>query len=229
MGSRSTASLPPNLQVSPFGVFPKSHTPGQWRLILDLSHPEGEIVNEGISIQWSSLTYVSIDHVVQAVVRLGQGTMMAQLDIRKAYQIIPVHPQDRVLLGMWWRNQEFVDCVLPFGLCSAPKIFNVVADTLQWMVCQQGVEWIYHYLDDFVCLGTPKSEECHWALAVLLSVCSELQIPVAREKTEGPSTTLLVLGIECDTITMQINWHNCSKQLATGWGERLAQNRSCTH
>ena len=28
-----------NLQVSPFGVIPKQHAPGQWRLIVDLSHP----------------------------------------------------------------------------------------------------------------------------------------------------------------------------------------------
>lgn len=53
----------------------------------------------------------------------------------------------------------------------------------------------------FVCLGGPKSEECHQALAVLLSVCSESQILVAQEKTEGP---LVVLVIEVDTMTMQL-------------------------
>lgn len=67
---------------------------------------------------------MSIDHVVQAVVRLDQGTMMAKSDTQKAYCIIPVHPQDRVLLGMWWGDQDFVDCVLPFGLRSVPKTFN---------------------------------------------------------------------------------------------------------
>ena len=55
----------------------------------------------------------------------------------------------------------------------------MVANALQWVVRQQGVEWIYHYLVDFVCLGALKLEECHRALAVLLSVCSELQIHVA--------------------------------------------------
>ena len=42
----------------------------------------------------------------------------------------------------------------------------------------------------------PKSEQYHGALAVLLSVCSELQILVTQEKTEGPSTTLAVFGID---------------------------------
>ncbi len=34
--------------VSRFGVLPKSSQPGKWRLIVDLSHPEGVCVNESI-------------------------------------------------------------------------------------------------------------------------------------------------------------------------------------
>ena len=119
------------LQISPFGVIPKGHTPRKWRLIIDLSHPEGGSVNDGISSQWSSLAYVSIDHVVQAILRLGQGTQLAKIDIRSAYRLIPVHPHDRLLLGMRWRGQDYIDAVLPFGLWSAPKIFNAVADSLR--------------------------------------------------------------------------------------------------
>ena len=37
----------PQLHVSPF-VIPKSHQPGKWRLILDLSSPHGQRVNDGI-------------------------------------------------------------------------------------------------------------------------------------------------------------------------------------
>ena len=31
------------VQISPFGVIPKSHQPGKWRLILDLSSPKGGV------------------------------------------------------------------------------------------------------------------------------------------------------------------------------------------
>ena len=47
------------VQVSPFGVIPKNHQPGKWRLILDLSSPRGRSVNEGISSQLCSLLYSS--------------------------------------------------------------------------------------------------------------------------------------------------------------------------
>ena len=67
----------PGLQISPFGVIPKGHILGKWRLIVDLSHHEGRSVNDGISKEQSSLAYVSVDHIVQVILRLGRGTQMA--------------------------------------------------------------------------------------------------------------------------------------------------------
>ena len=48
-----------------------------------------------------------------------------------------------------------MDNVLPFGLRSTPKIFNAVADALEWLISKEGVECNYHYLDDFTILGLP--------------------------------------------------------------------------
>ncbi len=36
------------VQISRFGVIPKSNQPGKWRLVLDLSSPDGASVNDGI-------------------------------------------------------------------------------------------------------------------------------------------------------------------------------------
>ena len=49
---------------------------------------------------------------------------MAKVDIKNAYRLLPVHPEDRLLLGMEWQGQVYVDTALPFGLRSAPKIFT---------------------------------------------------------------------------------------------------------
>ena len=53
-----------------------------------------------------------------------------------------------------------MDKSLPFGLRSAPLIFSVVADVLDWITEQRGVSFIDHYIDDFVTLGAPLSMEC---------------------------------------------------------------------
>lgn len=51
---------------------------------------------------------------------------MAKVEIKQAYRIIPVHPDDRHLLGAQWQGEVLLDKVLPFGLRSAPIIFTAV-------------------------------------------------------------------------------------------------------
>ena len=68
----------PHVQVSPFGVIPKSE-PGKWRLILDLSSPQGQSVNDGISKELCSLSYVSVDDVATKVVGAGRGALRRNL------------------------------------------------------------------------------------------------------------------------------------------------------
>ena len=193
-----------NLQVSPFGVIPKQHAPGQWRLIVDLSHPEGYSVNDGIDSRLSSLSYVSVDNLTEVVVQLGRAAQLAKMDIKSAYRVVPVYPEDRLLLGVAWREQVYVDSVLPFGLLSAPKIFNAVADALQWVMLSKGVTFIFHYLDDFVTVGAPHSQECEQRNKTKLATCEQLGFPVALAKCEGPTTCLSFLGIEVDTASMQL-------------------------
>ena len=45
---------------------------------------------------------------------------------------LSVHPEDRSLLGISWQVKFYVDRKLPFGLRSAPKIFNSITDALEW-------------------------------------------------------------------------------------------------
>lgn len=51
----------------------------------------------------------------------GVGAVMAKVDKKHAYQSIPLHHDDRVLMGMLWDGGLFIDTALPFGLRSAPK------------------------------------------------------------------------------------------------------------
>ena len=111
------------VQISPFGVIPKSHQPGKWHLIVDLSSPHGVSVNDGIDKQLSSLSYSRIDDAARRVLQTGTGTLWAKLDLQRAYRVIPVHGNDRHLLGMRWNGRVCLDTALPFGLRSAPKIF----------------------------------------------------------------------------------------------------------
>ena len=87
-------------------------------------------------------------------------SLLAKVDIEHAYRNIPIHPQDRHLLGMRWNNILYIDTVLPFGLRSAPKLFNAIADTLEWILLSRGVTHLHHYLDDVLTMGPKESDEC---------------------------------------------------------------------
>ena len=139
--------------------------PGQWHLIVDLSSPQGANVNDRISSKWDSLAYVSVDQIVDTVLQLGQGSQLAKMDMKNAFRIIPDHPDDGLLLGMQWSGRIYADCVLPFGLRSA------VADALQWCLRHKGIEFIYHYLDDFLCIGHRGKNTCKGSLDTMMQVC----------------------------------------------------------
>ena len=133
----------PIVQCSPMGLVPKGSS-GKWRLIVDLSSPEGSSVNDGIDPTLCSLEYVTVDVVAKVAVQLGKGAFLSKVDIRSAYRTIPVHHDDRFLLGMCWEGRLFVDTVLPFGLRSAPKIFTAVADAVEWIARANGVGHLFH-------------------------------------------------------------------------------------
>ena len=99
------------------------------------------------------------------------------------------------MLGMVWDGMLFVDITLLFGLRSAPKIFNALANVVEWIAQQRGVRCIPHYLDDFLVMGSPDTYECQEAVHTLTGV---LGLPLAEDKLEGPATKLTFLGFEID-------------------------------
>ena len=152
----------PDVVVSRFGVIPKGGQVGRWRLIVDLSHPERRSVNDGISTNWCSLKYMRVEDVAERLLQLGLGAQMAKMDVKSAYRIVPVRPADGHILAMQWDDQIFVEAALSFGLRSAPKIFNALADTIEWMARKHRVIDVWHYLDDFIVCGRPGSIPQLW-------------------------------------------------------------------
>ena len=117
------------------------------------------------------------------------------------YRTIAVHPDDHYLLGMKWRGQFFVDLALPFGLCSALYIFTSVADMVEWILRNKyRVADLMHYLDDFITACPADSLHCAQNLQTSLAVCRSLGLPLHPDKCIGPSTRLVVLGIELDSL-----------------------------
>ena len=110
-----------NFQVSPIGLVPKKNS-DKFRTIFHLSFPKSgtTTINSSVSKENFSLQYVTIDNAIEGIKRFGQG----------CFQLIPVHPEDYELLGMFWNCKYYYDKALPFELRSAPYLFNYIFLTL---------------------------------------------------------------------------------------------------
>jgi len=147
-----------------------------------------------------SLSYTSVDKLAKAAQRLSPGALLAKVNIKLAYRLVPVHPDNRPLLGVMWKGVYYIDAILPFGLRSAPKIFTAVADALEWCVHRWGVRGIDHYLDDFIIVAPPTLDQCERYLVTLEDECEVLGIKLAPEKSTHRRPICLSSVIIIDTV-----------------------------
>ena len=177
----------PDFRSSPIGIVPKK-TPNEVCLIQHLSYPSGFSVNDNIPEDCSTVHYATINQSVKIVQRLGVGCFMAKTDIKSAFRIIPIHPQDYSLLGLKWADKYHFDRCLLMGCSSAFSLQKLRASAA------------LHILDDFLFVA-PSAEKCEADLANFLHLCNYHGVPIAHEKTVQPRTTLEFAGITLDSIS----------------------------
>ena len=125
-------------------------------MIVDLSSPMNHRGNDGISRELSLISYATVGGAIECMLQLGTGTELVKFDLKNAYRILPVHPQDHHLLAITCEGETHIDCALPFGLRSAPKVFLAVAGMVAWALhCSRLCHQI-HYFDDFLFVGAPN-------------------------------------------------------------------------
>ena len=156
-----------------------------------------------------SLQYITIDNAIAAIQKFGPGYYMGKTDIESAFWLIPVHPNDWELLGMFWNGQYYFDKVLPFGLRSAPYIFNQLSDAIEWILLNKcSISFVCHILDDFFiveppCYTPPLDSLCQASFSSMIFTFKNLNIPISAAKTEGPSQIIQFMGIILDSGKME--------------------------
>lgn len=191
--------LPPFIS-SPLGLVPKSD--GGWRRIHDLSYPRGRSVNDGIPDDFGALEYASLDDAISALLLMGTGAILVKRDLSDAFRHVPVASSDFWLLGFFCDGLYWIDRFLPFGLRTAPFLFDLFAKGLHWiLIAVLGWAIILHYLDDFFAVLPPGAdhkrygEEFDW-------LCDDLGLTVNTKKSSA-GTTAEFLGIELDSLAME--------------------------
>ncbi|KAJ3455228.1 hypothetical protein MRS44_013828 [Fusarium solani] len=189
--------------ISPLGLVPKQD--GGWRRIHDLSWPPDRGVNQGIPDSWSTIEYMNIDDIYDQVVQAGPGCTIIKRDIKDAFRIVPVAEDNQHLLAFRWNDSTYVECCLPFGLATAPFLFNLFAEALHWILqCLLPAFYMNHYLDDFIAITrSPSVSDPAGAFDEVYNIVTDrLGIPRNTKKDEQ-GTCVAVLGIQIDSIAME--------------------------
>ena len=191
-----------NFCVSPIGCVPKKGGTGKIRMIHHLSFPfGGDSVNAGVADADTPIgRFAQAVHCVRVA---GRRCWLIKLDVEAAYKQVPVRPQDWHLLGFEWQGSYYYERVLPFGLKSSCRLWELFACALHWLIANWlRVPGVVHYVDDFLLIVADEGAAAEHLRAVL-DLCEQLGIPMAADKTEGPVPCLTFLGIELDTAAMQ--------------------------
>lgn len=142
--------------VSTLGLVAKHD--GGWRRIHDLSWPPGQGLNQGIPDAWSVIEYMAIDDIYDQILQAGAGCNIIKRDIKTSFRIVPVAEDNQHFLAFQWNNSTYIECSLPFGLATAPFLFNLFAEALHWILqCLLPAFHINHYLDDFIAIPQSPS------------------------------------------------------------------------
>ena len=216
----------PAFQISPLGAVPKK-TPGSFRLIFDLSFPQGSSINDHICDTFSEVSYVDFSEAIKLVAKAGRGAFLAKTDIKEAFRLLPVHPSLYHVLCFSWQGSFYFDRCLAMGLRSACQLFEKFSCSLDFIAKRRGILSITHYLDDFLIVNSCQ-KSCQSDLSRFESLCDDIGVPLAPNKTVGPSQLIEFLGLEIDSVAEQVRLpmdklHSLKLQLSS-----LLSRKSCT-
>ncbi|MES9970252.1 MAG: reverse transcriptase domain-containing protein [Candidatus Thiodiazotropha sp.] len=198
MGNYVVVSDPPDI-ISPMGVIPKPD--GGVRLIHDCSQPEGGSVHDYCTSDWKQ----KFSRVDDAAALVTEGCYMAKVDLKSAYRSVPISQHSQRVTGLKWqfgkRTVFLKDTKLCFGSRLAPGIFHRLTQAVKRMLNRRGLKATVVYLDDFF-IKADNFQDCAAALQMLIQLLRKLGFHINWNKVIDPTTKIIFLGIEIDSVNM---------------------------
>ena len=149
-----------------------------------------------------SVSYVRLDDAISTIKLCGEGALLCKTDIVDAFKLIPIKPDLWRFHGISWQGKIYFFKRLCFGSRSSPKIFSMLSEAIYWIAkTNYGIPHLLYLLDDFLAV-TPRLGNGHRTMALLTHVFGRLNIPIHPDKTLGPDTNMVFLGITLNSENM---------------------------
>ena len=122
--------------------------------------------------------------------QLSGGKYFTKLDVRNAYQQVPLKEESKKYVVVNTHRGFFQYTRLPFGVSSVPGIFRRVIEGLL-----QGIEGVVVYLDDSLITGSMEEKHLK-TLDEVLSHLDKAGLQVKRRKCESLSPTWAIASMQ---------------------------------
>ena len=205
------------------------------RIIMDLSVPDGESLNDAIDEDELERLYMSTARFFgYSVVESGPGARMWKFDFVDAYKNIPAHTSDRRLQGFTWLGKFFIETQQVFGSKSAVSAFDRLGHTLvDIALLKSGTPGVFlHRTLDDVLLVTPAHSAAGPKFAeVYKALCQQVGARLApldpeAVKTFEDKTSGTALGIGFDTSELTWSISDAKREkILTAISDSLAGSR----
>ena len=116
------------------------------------------------------------------------GKIFTKLDLSNAYQQVLLHEDSQKFTTIYTHRGLFEYCRLPFGISSAPAIFQRLMDTLL-----QGLPKVCVYLDDILVAGVDEADHLN-NLTKVLDKLEEAGLMLNESKCVFASSSIEYLG-----------------------------------
>lgn len=193
---------------APCGLVPKAPAPDgrpRTRLINHHSFPYGRSANDGIPDEMAKVTYQDFQDAVKLSVKLAKENPNANIhytkcDGKNAFRVLSLHPDDRFLQVVKAENpltgkfQFFVDTCISFGSRASCFLYEKLSKALAHIYyVKTGVPGV-SYLDDALQIGISE-EQADVLLQAYLNICSQINMPMADDKTVYATQIIIFLGM----------------------------------
>ena len=188
------------------GIMCRPKPNGSVRIILNMSSPEGNCVNEGIDNSKFPAKMSSTKKWLKVINKAGRGALMAKLDWSDAYKHVRVRKEDINLQWFSWLGLFFVELCLIFGTVSSVGIYDRLAKVVLELVLRMSgfpAELVCQHLDDVCAAAAAGSPQLGVFVAMYRKVAADIGVMLAPEgdpdKAFAPCTAGVVLGVFYNT------------------------------
>lgn len=180
-------------------------------LIIDLSWPHGDSLNDHTPRSVKTVEYPSFDKSIRMCLKEGRGCYLSRTDCKSAFLMLPLAPDQYRWLVIMCEHPStgvryyFSLKTVCFGSGTSCYLYMKLSNALAYIFRKKSEGGdINNFLDDFL-TGKADKEGCNKYLRIFMEICRTIGLPLAEDKTCFATQVIIFLGLLINTVSQTVS------------------------